>query len=483
MASPTPMPPYQQPARRRSIFGPLVLIALGIVFLLTTMGVLDHHRVATLFAQYWPVLLILAGVVKLVEHEQAKRSGVQSSGLGGGGIFLMILLICFGLAATAVYRVDWQGIADHAGWEDDDFPFFGKSFTYDDKLDQDFPAGGSLRVLSERGAVNITISEDNKLHLVVHKRVRADNQSEADKRSAATKPRIAASANSVTVDIEKSDDKVRADLDISVPRGAPVTITSRNGDISVMGRDGDVDVTSQKGDISVADIKGKVNAKMENGTVRITQVSGDVTAQGRADNISVEDIKGSVRLNGEFAENVRLGKITRTSTFKSSRTDMEFSKLDGDLDLDSGDLQASGVTGPLRISTRSKDIRLSDVSGDVRLENEDGAVELRMLKLGSVQLENRRADIELYVPDKAGFQITARARDGEVESDFTNLNISTGDSQSTAAGTVGGGGPQVVINNEHGGIQIRKRSSLADANAPPKPGKPPKPDVPEESDN
>jgi hypothetical protein len=39
---------------------------------------------------------------------------------------------------------------------------------------------------------------------------------------------------------------------------------------------------------------------------------------------------------------------------------------------------------------------------------------------------------------------------------------------------VGAGGPHVVINNEHGTIEIRKASSLAEAPEPPTPPKAPK---------
>src|SRR5205823_13812359 len=110
-----------------------------------------------------------------------------------------------------------------------------------------------------------------------------------------------------------------------------------------------------------------------------------VPIEGQGNGVTVQASKGGVRLNGEVMESVKLAKIGKTVSFKSSRTDLEFSKLDGDLDLDSGDLRASNLMGPLRLITRSKDVRLDGVSGDVRLEDNNGAVELRMTKLGSVQ--------------------------------------------------------------------------------------------------
>ena len=154
---------------------------------------------------------------------------------------------------------------------------------------------------------------------------------------------------------------------------------------------------------------------------------------------------------------------------------MEFSRLNGDLDMDSGDLRANDLTGPFRLLTRSKDVRLNGVDGDVRLENENGAVEIHMSKLGNVQLSNRNSDVQIYIPDKASFQLDARANGGEIESDFSALKIDNGDDRATASGTVGAGGPRLVINNEHGGIELRKGSAVAELPPMPKIPKPPAP--------
>src|SRR5271167_4583867 len=97
MASSTQVPP---PRYRRSLSGPIILIAIGTVFLLGTLGVLDWHNLGHWFAHYWPVLLIISGVIKLVEYQQAQREGTRAPGLSSGGIFLIIAIIICGLIAT-----------------------------------------------------------------------------------------------------------------------------------------------------------------------------------------------------------------------------------------------------------------------------------------------------------------------------------------------------------------------------------------------
>jgi DUF4097 and DUF4098 domain-containing protein YvlB len=455
--------------------------------------VLDWHNLGRWFAHYWPVLLIVAGVIKLIEYQQAQRQGTRASGLSAGGIFLIVVIIIAGLVATQASHVNWGEIGDHIDIDDGgDFPMFGSKYSFDDQLTQAFPAGASLRVNNSRGAVNISASEDDQIRVVVHKRISAESQADADKWNAGTKPQITVSGTVVTLNANNQgagDHWVAADLDISLPRKVAIVAATHYGDVGIIGREGDLDITSQKGDVTTTDINGKVSLKLDHSSARISQITSDVSIDGRANDVSIEDVKGAVHLDGEFMESVKLAKISQAVTFKSSRTDMDFSRLDGDLDLDSGDLQASDVIGPLRLTTRSKDIRLTGVSGDVRLQDENGSVELRMNKIGSTQIDNRKGDIQIYLPDKAGFQLDARARNGEVETDFEQLKIDNTNDQAIATGTVGGGGPRLVVNNEHGTIEIRKTSSLAAAPEEPNPPKvpktprPPAPKTPQVTEN
>jgi hypothetical protein len=330
-------------------------------------------------------------------------------------------------------------------------------------LAQPFPAGAALHVNSDHGAVQINASTDDQIRVVVHKRVSADNQQDADKWNAATKPQISVSENTVTLNANTQaagDHGIATDLEITIPRKAAVVVSSHRGDISVVARDGDVDL-SGRGDITATDINGKVSVNMRRGTSRISQVASDVSVQGTGDEVSLQEIKGTAHISGEF-DSIKLAKIASPVFFKSARTDLEFAKLDGDLEMDNGDLRASDLAGPFRLLTRSKDVRLNGVAGDVRVQNENGSVELHMNKLGSIEVNNRNSEIEVYLPDKAGFQIDARARGGEIQSDFKDLKIDSHDDNASASGIVGGGGPRLTFNNEHGTIAIRKGSALAE---------------------
>jgi len=458
------------PRRRRSFAGPLVLIVVGIVFLLGNMHMLSWFRIGIWFSHYWPLLLILWGVVKLIEHYQAQREGVRSSGIGAGGVFLVIMIVVCGLIATQIERVNWSGLRDEMNFDDDDFSnIFGETYNFDDHLEQDFPAAAGLKVIDTHGAVSVHASDDNKITVIVHKRVKAESQSDADKYNGETKPTITTIGGLVTVDAKAEgagDHPVETDLDISLPRKAAVTISSRRGDVNLTDREGNIDVTTQHSDTDISDVTGSVRVNQEKGSVKVDQVTGDVSVEGRMNDVSVTDIKGSAQLNGEFQESVKLGRISKTVGFKSSRTDMEFSRIEGTLDLDSDELHAEQITGPLHLTTRSKNIRLDSVSGDVRMQDDNGGVEVVMRNLGNVQIDNRNGDIQLSLPDKAGFRLDAHTRDGEIQSDFEGLSVNNGEHESRASGTVGNAASHIVLNNEHDNIEIRK----APVNGGPKEG-------------
>jgi len=488
----SPLPPLPPP-RQRSFAGPFVLIIVGTVFLLGTMRVLSVGKLAHLFASYWPVLLILWGVIKLVEHEQARRTGSRSSGIGAGGVLLVVMIVVFGLVANQLERVNWSGLRDEINVDNGDFPnIFGDTFNYNDHLEQNFPGDASLKVIDNHGAVSVHASDDDKITIVVRKRIGAENQEDADKYNNETKPTITRIGGLVTVDAKveaAGDHPVETDLDISLPRKVPVAIVSRRGDVNVSGRSGNVDISTQHSDTSVDDITGNVKINQEKGSIKVGQITGDVQLGGRLNEVTVTDIKGSAQLEGEFQESVKLERIAKTVTFKSSRTDLEFSKLAGSLDLDSDELHADDIAGPVHLTTRSKNIRLEAVSGDVRLKDDNGSVELIMRSLGNVQIDNRNGDVQLAVPEKAGFRLDARTRGGEIQSEFPELKVASDEHEAKASGSVGNGSSHVVINNEHDGIEIRRASAAPATPAPPAtPAKPskalPEPkESPEPTDN
>ena len=453
-----PAPPTYR--YRRSLAGPLILVLIGLVFLLRNFGV--HIPVWHFFGRFWPVLIILWGVIALVEHFTALKNGYQTRHLGGLGIMLLILIVIVGLAAHHSSDVNWEGMRDQMQIDDDLGGMFGSAFTFDDTMEQQFPAKASLRVVCDRGAINVTPSDGNTIRVVVHKKLYANNQEDANKYNEGSKPQITVNGTQVLLNGNTNgagDHAVQTDMDLFVPRDASVDVASKRGDVSITDRKADVKLTLQKGDITLSDVTGSAKMSMDKGSIRASNVTGDVAIDGRVDNVTLEDIKGAVQLNGDFFNDIRLSKITRTVEFKSARSDISLASVPGDLEISGDSLRATDVSGPMRFITRSKDIHLEGVTGDLQVENANGDIEIHpasKLPIGKMMLTGKHGDITVVLPANAGFQIDATTRKGDITSDFSPLRNEETNGSSHTTGTIGNGATKLQINADTGDIRINK---------------------------
>ena len=459
--SPPPVPQYPPPYRyRRSIAGPLVLIIIGLLFLLRNMGV--HIPIWHWFGRWWPLLLILWGVIRLIEHSMAVRDGYRRTGVGAGSVLLLIFIVCIGLTAHYSSDINWGGVRDQIEMDNDLGGIFGTAYTFDDTLQQPFPEKGNLRVVCDHGTLNISPADDNSLRVVVHKKLYAQNQNDANKYNEATHPQITITGSAVLLNANTNgagDHGVESDMDIFVPRDAAIDIASKRGDVTINDRKSDVRVNLQHGDVALDDITGAAKINLDRGSVRASKIGGDLDIEGHIDNVSVDDCGGAVHLSGDFFQDMRFSKVARTLTFKSSRSDMEIASVPGELDISTDSVRGNSLTGPSRVVTRYKDIHLEDVSGDLQVETDHHDIDVRAankLPVGKMNLSSKHGDITLTLPASAGFQIDANTRKGDITSEFSSIKVSTTNGKSEASGTVGNGAAKLQITADTGDIRISK---------------------------
>jgi hypothetical protein len=450
--------------RRGSIVGPIVLLALGVIFLLEQTGRLSWGHSFEWYARWWPAVLIVAGVVLLLEwmfdqqHMEETGRPAPVHVLSGGAVFLLIVLACVGISAR------WA--ESNSRWHDHlmghDFGgldrVFGEAHESDDSVSQAMPQGSMLVVHNPWGAVSVTgSSDDGQVHVSVHKQVYAWRDSDADQRARELQPTFTTQGNNLMLDVPGVN-QGQADLTIEMPHGAGVSVSADHGDVRVSEVRGDVTISARKGDVDVSGINGQVLAQVNNddSDVSAKSITGAFTLQGRAGDIALTNIAGPVMLQGDFFGTTRAEQINGPLRFETSRTKFGTARVDGELSIESGDLQGNKLLGPVTLTTRNRTIELDDVSGPVNLTNRNGAVSLtNAAPVAPINIKNEHGSVDLGLPEHGGFVLDAQTRNGGLENDFGLEPQSEGDKH-WLSGKVGVGGPQVRVDTSDGDVTIRK---------------------------
>jgi hypothetical protein len=458
--NPTPNPaPSGRPYRPRSISGPLVLISLGVLFLAYNVGWLPGRTLAHWFSQWWPALLILWGVVKVLEYTVARSKGEPAPrGIGAGGIVFLVFFILFGLSATGLSHVPWDNLRNDWNIDDgNDWTFFGNRYDFTENVAQPLADAAQIKVTDGWGDITVSPSADAQAHLFVHKRLQGDSQDEGNRLNDSTHPKFVQQGKVWILDLASGNFvHGRFNLDLQVPANVALSVTTHRGDISVDQRTGDVELSTDRGALTAKNVKGNVTLRLHRGDATVDEVTGNVQIDGSGGDTTVSNVSGTLTVNGEYGGDSRFSKIGGQVRFKSNRTDLQFAKLDGEFNMDRSDLRADSVTGPFRLETKYKEIHLEGVTGEVHIDDTNSAIEVETkAPLGAIDINSTHGGIEVSVPANAGMQVDAESKNGEINSDFT-LNVDNQHRDATAHGTIGKGGPLMRLRLDRGTIQIKK---------------------------
>lgn len=443
--------------RRRSLFAPLLIVAIGIVALLVNLGYISGRSFFWWFSKYWPLLLIFWGIVKFAEYAWARSRNEPAPRIGGGGVVALVFLVLFGLAASGARTAHWNVDVDPGEDWGDPLGIFGTRYEFTANIDQPMLSGTQVRVLSARGDITIKPSPDDQAHAFVHKYVRSQTQDEANHFNDATRPTFQQQGNLWLLDLNASAyQQGRVDLELQLPPKYAVSLVDQRGDVHISQMQSDIDIESARGDVEAEQIKGNANLRVRRGDITAKNITGNLSVDGTVSDTTVADVTGTVTFNGSYTGDIDLSHIGNQVRFKSIRTDLQLAKLDGELRMDRGDFRASALAGPLILRTQTKDIHVDQISGDVYIEDSRGDVEVgTKAPLGNVEVHTSGGEINLRLPERPGFQVDAASDNGEIQSDYT-LNINNQHRNATASGTVGDGKIQVKLRTNRGTIQIHK---------------------------
>jgi hypothetical protein len=175
------------------------------------------------------------------------------------------------------------------------------------------------------------------------------------------------------------------DIEVTVPAGTAMSITSWGADVCVTGRAGNVDLAGGSTASEIADVDGNLRLRVGSGASQV-------------------------------------GRVRGSALVKSGSGDAQFDEVGGALSMlcGSGNLQVAVARGPVRMRAGSGTASIGRAHGDINLISGSGGMSIGLPPGQPARLEvttgTGRLDSELPVsdaaPDTSAAAITIRARTG-----------------------------------------------------------------------
>ncbi|HEX3681544.1 MAG TPA: DUF4097 family beta strand repeat-containing protein [Bryobacteraceae bacterium] len=446
---------------RTSITAPLILIAIGVLFLLHALS--PDFPIGDVLASYWPFLLIAWGVLALLEVCILALRGapLPVNGISGGGWFLVILICIAGLITFEVHRPDtwWR----RTGWEHG-VQAFGEEHDYSiDTIQKTVGKSPHIVIERFRGDAKITASDSTDLTLTGHKTIRSFDSDAAERANSASRVEVIVQGDTVTIRCNQDRAGVHApvttDLEISVPKGAHVEATGTLGDFDISGLAGNVELNSENAGVRLEDIGGDVKVDTRRSDlVRCANVSGSVDLRGKGDDVELTKIAGQVNIEGEYSGTVSLRDLAKPLHVQNMRTQLDVQQVSGEIRLDRGSLDAENVAGPVKLVTRATDVTFTGFTDALDVTIDKGDVDLKPghVPLANMNLHTGSGNIELSLPAAAAFALNASTGHGEIDNEFGDaLKERTEGHGARLEGSIGSG-PELKLATDRGSITVRK---------------------------
>lgn len=459
---------------RGSILGGVLLILLGVLFLFARWEP-DLH-IWHVFWHYWPVLIILWGVAKLVDHLGAHQEGRPRPPMVTGSEAALMVLVILVIAGMGLY----SRIRERNPDLDINLNMFHEKASQNiDVPVKTIPAGSHVTLTTTHGNITCHAGEGNEIRVSANETASEANESAAEDRLKTVSVVIEQGHDGYTVHPVNQDGgrgNVNVDLDVTVPKSVSIGASSDHGNVSISGVAGKIAVTATHGDVEVHDAGSDVGVDMTKGDARISTVAGNVRLSGRGDEVEISDVAGDATIEGEFFGPIHVRNVTKTTHYASQKADLTLVHMTGRLELDSGQIEISDVAGFAKLVTRNKDLDVENVAGRLEISDVHGDIKVGYAQppREEITIANESGGVDLTLPAKSNFQISASSRGGDVQSDFetSSPNPSSNTHQNADSDTdsedkqapsrldakIGTGVPKIQINTTYGTIYLRKSS-------------------------
>ncbi len=307
--------------RRASVVGPIILIAIGVLFL--ARNLYPELPFLDFLSQYWPFILIAWGVLRLVEILFWLINGkpLPVNGVSGGEWVVVIFLCLIGSGAYAARHSTWfpNGRIRIGGLE-----MFGEAYDYPlQEQKKTAPKNARIVIESFRGNARISGVDGDEVKVSGRKSIRALQQNEAKTADSATPLELVVNGDQVIVRtnqdrITNNPSRINEDLEITVPKGVSIEAVGRYGDFDITDVTGNVEIASDNAGVRLQNVGGNIRVDTrKSDIIRAVSVKGSVELKGSGTDIELQDVAGQVTVTGRYQRNRSAAESGQAGSLRS----------------------------------------------------------------------------------------------------------------------------------------------------------------------
>ncbi|MFB3902939.1 MAG: DUF4097 family beta strand repeat-containing protein [Acidobacteriota bacterium] len=406
---------------KSSLLGGIFWTAVGAVGLLDFLGVVVFF---SFFGSYWPGLLILFGIGKIVDFYRFS-GGLQFRASEVVGVLALMLL---GFVAGKIGGLEpgFRAFADWPrGWvwheQDRDRARI--------ESHQETSAAGveAVQIENRYGDIQVEPGLEDKIDVGLTAVVRGESERRANEIGRKVEITLQREGKLVKIGTNRSEAQNRdyplsTHMRVLVPKQTQLNVKNENGSVTVQGISAAVQVANSYGPVTIELITGSVEAKNRYATTTVRNVKGDVTVENRRGHIRVEEVTGNVTAGTDYET-------------------IDAEQVNGQLDVVNhfGDVRVRMAEGPLTIKSPGSGVDVSNVKKAVYIENSHKGVRATELA-NTLELDTSYGGASLSRIDGA---VTVRASHSDISAKDIRKGIS-----------VQGSGSKVALEGVEGPVKI-----------------------------
>jgi len=477
---------------RPSLLGSLLWIGFGILFLLRNLGI--GPDVWSLAVRYWPVLLILFGIAKIVDYFLHK----DSVSIRFGEIVGIFLVLLAGSALTGISESHFVRIVREmpiqiGGKSMRPGQWIGETHAFTDEMTYALDRTLPITVENAYGSVSVSPGSDGEIRVRLKKVIygneaRAKSISEEIRlegkpetvAAPGTTPKPEADPGSKSgaghfvirtnrEDLSGKDYTFNTDMEILVPKESSVRVRNSFGEVSVTDIKGDLDLGTTHQEMEVRDCTGQFTISNRFGDTRLTNLTGNLNLDARG-KVYIEKIKGNVTASNEYSPleilevdgevvvsntegNIRLERITKAVTVNSRGSEVAAHDLKGGLKIDAShkNVILSGVASDIVIESRFASVSLKDARGNVTIDSDSDRISAENVR-GAFKFRGRASDVQVTGAD-GPLEIRNSLKNVAV-SDFSGACVIHNEFAGIRVATRKLGSGDVVLQNRNGDVEL-----------------------------